>query len=164
MRRALALVSLVALSVGATTAQAQAKANFAGTWTVVADPAAPAPAPGRGGGGMLGQGATITQDAKAITITRTGPNGEIKSSYNIDGSESKNTVMGRGGAATEQTSLGKWDGNKFVITTSQSFNGNNFTTTTSMWLDANGNLVVEREQPGREGGAPTKTTQTYKKG
>src|SRR3954466_910079 len=150
MRRAFALTTALALTFGASTLPAQAKANFAGTWSVVADPNAPAPQPGRGGGGMLGQGATITQDAKTLTITRTTPNGEIKSSYNLDGTESKNSAPGRGGQAMESTSLGKGDGSKFVITTSQSFNGNAFTSTTTMWLDANGNLIVESERPGRD--------------
>jgi hypothetical protein len=161
MRRALALTTLFALTIGAGSLSAQSK-NFAGTWTVVADPNAPAP--GRGGGGSpMGQGATVTQDAKTLTITRTTQNGEVKSVYNLDGSESKNTAAGRGGATMESTSLTKWDGNKLVITTSTSFNGNPITSTTTMWLDTAGNLIVESQRPGFNGGAATTTTMTYKK-
>jgi hypothetical protein len=96
-------MSSAALVFGATTVSAQAKPSFAGAWTVVVDPNA-APAPGRGGGrGGLGQAATIAQDAKTLTVTRTTQNGEVKTVYNLDGTDSKNT-MTFGGNAVEQTS------------------------------------------------------------
>ena len=162
MRRALALATLFALSFGATTLSAQAKPSFAGTWTMVVDPNAPAPQPGRGGGGGLGATSTIAQDAKTLTVTRTTQNGEIKSVYNLDGTESRNT-MTFGGNSVEQTSTTKWDGNKFIITTASNFNGNPSTSTMTLTLDTAGNLIVESTRPGRGGGAPTTTTTTYKK-
>ena len=162
MRKAAVLMGAVALVFGATNLSAQGK-NFAGTWTVVADPAAPAPTPGRGGGGRgLGQGGTITQDAKTVTVTRTTQNGEIKMVYNLDGSESKNTLT-MGGNAVEQTAKTKWDGDKFVVTTTTNFNGNASESTMAMWLDASGQLVVESTGAGRGGGPPTTTKMTYKK-
>jgi hypothetical protein len=162
MRRALALTTLFAITVSATTAQAQAKPNFAGSWTMVVDPAAAPAQPGRGGGGGLGQAASIAQDAKTLTITRTTQAGEVKSVYNLDGSESKNTVS-FGGNAMETTSTTKWDGNKFVITTNSNFNGNASVSTLVLSIDAQGGLVVESTRPGRGGGAPTTTTTNYKK-
>jgi hypothetical protein len=171
MRR-LALVALAAtLFLGVSDLAAQAKANFAGTWTRVDDPAAAAAGAGarggRGGGGMFGLGmaATITQDAKTLTVTRTTQAGEVKTVYNLDGTESKNQMAGRGGAAaTEAVSKTKWDGNKLVITTSVNFGGNPIETSMSMSLDATGNLLVESTTPGRQGGGtPTTTKTTYKK-
>ncbi len=114
-------------------------------------------------GALLGQGATITQDAKTLTVTRTTQNGEVKSVYNLDGSESKNSAPGRGGAMMESTSLTKWDGNKLVITTSTSFNGNPITSTTTLWLDTSGNPPRGDAASNFNGGAATTTTMTYKK-
>jgi len=161
MRKAAVFMGAIALIMGATTASAQGK-NFAGTWTVVADPAAPAPAPGRGGGRGLGQGATIAQDAKTLTVTRTTQNGEIKQVYNLDGSDSKNTLT-MGGNSVEQVSKAKWDGDKLVITTTMNFNGNASESTMVLQLDASGQLVVESTGAGRGGGPPTTTKMTYKK-
>ena len=161
MRRNALILGALSLVVAATTAQAQDKPNFAGSWTIVADPNA-APMGGRGGGGGLGQAATIAQDAKTLTITRTTQNGEIKLVYNLDGSESKNTVMGRGGQ-TEQVSKATWDGNKLVITTNLQMGDQAVTRTQTFALDASGQLTVTTSGPGR-GGEVMTTTQTYKKG
>ena len=163
MRTAAVLMSAAALVLGASNVSAQAKPSFAGTWTAIVDPNAPAPTPGRGGGrGGLGQGATIAQDANTITITRTTQNGEIKTVYNLDGSESKNT-MTFGGNSVEQVSKAKWDGDKLIVTTTSQFNGNPIEMTVVMALDAAGNLNVESTGPGRGGGPPTTTKMSYKK-
>src|SRR3954467_10984030 len=161
MKLAAALLSVAALTMTAPSASAQAKPNFAAKWTMVADPNA-APTGGRGMRG-LGQEATITQDAGTLTIARTGPNGEVKSVYNLDGTDSKNT-MTFGGNSVDQVSKTKWDGDKLVITTTSNFNGNAFETTMALSLDAAGDLVVDSTSPGRGGGAPTTTKMAYKKG
>ncbi len=109
---------------------------------------------GRGGGG--GGDITITQDAKTLVISRMVQEAEIKTTYNLDGSPSKNTGMGRGGApGAEMTSTAKWDGAKLVITQE-----NGPTITYSMdgaWL------VVATTRPARDGGPATTTTVYYKK-
>jgi len=161
MRRNALILGALSLVFAATTAKAQDKPNFAGSWALVVDPNAPAP--GRGGGGGLGQAATITQDAKTLTITRTTQNGEIKIVYNLDGSESKNMMMGRGGQ-TEQISKAAWEGNTLVVTTNYTMGEAAVTRTQKFSLDASGQLVVATTAPGRGGGEPTTTTQTYKKG
>ena len=161
MRRNALIVGALSLVFAASVAQAQDKPNFSGSWTLVVDPNAPAP--GRGGGGGLGQAATLTQDAKTLTITRTTQAGEVKLVYNLDGSDSKNMVMGRGGQ-TEQVSKAAWDGSKLVITTTFMMGENSATRTQNFSLDASGQLVVSTTSPGRGGGEPTTTTQTYKKG
>ena len=42
---------------------------------------------------------------------------KITLTYKLDGTESKNTMMGRGGTPMESVSTAKWDGSKLVITT-----------------------------------------------
>jgi hypothetical protein len=161
MRRTAALFA-AGLMLGATNLLAQA-ANLAGHWVMVVDPNAPPPT-GRGGGrGGLGQEVTIAQDAKTLTITRTTQAGEMKSVYNLDGSDSKN-MMTMGGNSVEQVSQAKWVGSKLVIHTSMTFNGAPRETSMSLSMDQAGNLVVESTNPGRGGGSPVTTTTTYKKG
>ena len=163
MRRNALILGALSLVFAATTAQAQDKPNFSGSWTLVVDPNAPAPTGRGGGGGGLGQAATITQDAKTLTITRTTQNGEIKVVYNLDGSESKNMMMGRGGQ-TEQISKATWEGNTLVVTTNYTVGENAVTRTEKFSLDASGQLVLATTAPGRGGGEPQTTTRTYKKG
>jgi len=164
MRRNALVVGALSLVFAASIAQAQDKPNFSGSWTVIADPnaAGGGGGGGRGGGGGLGQAATITQDAKTLTVTRTTQNGEVKLVYNLDGSDSKNMVQGRGGQ-TEQVSKATWDGNKLVISTTLTMGENTVTRTQTMTLDASGQLVVTVSGPGR-GGEVMTNTQTYKKG
>lgn len=163
MKRMTAMLSAAALVVLTAGLMAQAT-NFAGKWTRVEDPAAAA-APGGGGGGRGGRGGfgqevTITQDAKAITLEYMGGGqnpAPMKRVYNLDGSDSKNT-MTFGGNAIEQVSKATWEGGKLVVTTA----GQNGETKQTLSLTG-GNLVVEQTAPGRGGGAPTTTTVTYKK-
>jgi hypothetical protein len=155
MKRMTAMLSAAALVVLTAGLLAQAT-NFAGKWTRQEDAAgAAAPGGGRGGRGGFGQEVTITQDAKAITLEYMagGQNPTpMKRVYNLDGSDSKNT-MSFGGNSFEQVSKAKWDGAKLVITTA----GQNGETTQTLSLTG-GNLVVE--QTGGRGGP---TTVTYKK-
>jgi hypothetical protein len=164
MRRNALIVGALSLVFAASIAQAQDKPNFSGSWTLVVDPNAAGGGGGGGGrgGGGLGQAATLTQDAKTLTITRTTQNGEVKLVYNLDGSDSKNMVMGRGGQ-TEQVSKATWDGTKLVISTTLTMGENTVTRTQTMSLDASGQLVVTVSGPGR-GGEVMTNTQTYKKG
>jgi hypothetical protein len=89
--------------------------------------------------------------------------GEVRLVYNLDGSESRNTVQGRGGA-TEQVSRARFDGTKLVITTTVNAGGTPVETTMALSLNAQGQLVVENTGVGRGGGAPTTTTLNYTKG
>ena len=155
---------------------AQAKPDFSGKW--VMDPASapaapPAGAPagggggrggGRGGGGGAGFGQEFTakQDAKMLTIDRVQGDATVSAMYNLDGSESKNTVAGRGGQQ-EQVSKATWDGNKLVIVTTINAGGNNVEQRRVLSMEG-GNLVIEQTAPGRGGGEPTTTKIVYKKG
>src|SRR5215831_15103733 len=86
MTRPSALVAAVALTVASAVALAQDKPNFAGKWTIVGQPAEP----------MVAPQMTVTQDAKTLTITATTQMGEIKTPYNLDGTENKSPIQIQG--------------------------------------------------------------------
>jgi hypothetical protein len=128
----------------ATLAWAQ-KPDFSGTWTL--DPEASGMAAGGGGGGRggrggLGQGATVKQTADALTIERTMGGNTVTTTYKLDGSESKNTMMGRGGQQMESTSVAKWDGNKLVISTKMDMGGQMMESSQTWTVDGS-RLTVE---------------------
>ena len=165
MKRAVVVAVALGLIVGAVQTFAQAKPSFTGKWTVVPDPNAPAPAAGRGGGrggrgGGLGQEFLAAQTEKTLVVTTTGPNGEQKATYNLDGSESKNPIT-FGDNTIDRVSKVKWDGAKLVIATTTNSNGNANESTQTCSLDATGNLVVESTNNFQ--GTPTTTKATYKK-
>lgn len=159
MRRVATFLGTAAVVLMATSVYAQAP-NFSGTWTLDAEKTAaanPAPAGGGGGrGGGRGGAAPLVfkQDAKTLVITRTMGENQVVTTYNLDGSPSKNTTMGRGGE-TVVTATAKWDGAKLVVT-----NDSGQTITYSMdgaWL------VSTTVNPGRDGGAATTRINYYKK-
>ena len=161
MRRVATILGTAAVVMLATSVFAQTP-NFAGKWsrdTEKTAAMAPAGAPAGGGGGRGGGGGgaadiTITQDAKTLVITRMQGENEVKTTYNLDGSPSKNQAMGRGGQ-TEVTSTAKWDGAKLVIT---SDNGQSVTySMDGAWL------VQSSTRPGRDGGAAITTAVYWKK-
>jgi len=161
MRRALSVLVVLTLVAGAAAAAAQSKPNFAGKWTLVPDPNASAPTGrGRGMGGGLGQAFSAEQNDKTLTVISTGPQGETKAVYNLDGSESKNPLSFNGNSI-DRVSKTKWDGAKLVITTTINFGGNPAETTQSWMLDGSGNLVIETSS--NFTGTPTATKATYKK-
>ncbi|MEO7191024.1 MAG: hypothetical protein ABI051_08195 [Vicinamibacterales bacterium] len=149
---------------------AQAKPNFAGKWTMdapaagAAAPGAPAGGPGGGGGrgggrGGLGMEITIVQDATTLTINGMQGGAPTKMVYKLDGTESKNMAMGRGGEQTEQVAKAAWMGDKLVVTTTLATGVQKRTLSME-----GGKLAVETEQPGRDGGPGTPTKSTYTKG
>jgi hypothetical protein len=149
----LARVGVIAAAVlaVATLAWAQ-KPDFSGTWTL--DPAASeggaggAPGGGGGGGGRgggrggLGQGGTVKQTADALTVERTIGENKVTSTYKLDGSESKNTMMGRGGQSVESVSTAKFDGQALVITTKMDM-GNGPQESTQKWTVSGSTLTIE---------------------
>ena len=150
----LARVGVIAAAVlaVATLAWAQ-KTDFSGTWTLDAEasgaPAGGAPGGGGGGGGRgggrgggLGQGGSVKQTATELTVERTIGENKVTSTYKLDGSESKNSMMGRGGAAVESVSTAKWDGAALVITTKMDM-GNGPQESTQKWSLAGNVLTIE---------------------
>lgn len=135
----LARVGVIAAAIlgVATVAWAQ-KPDFSGTWTL--DPAS---APAAGGGGAVGNGpATVKQTADALTIERTMGGAEVTLTYKLDGSESRNMIMGRGGESVDSVSTAKWDGPKLTIVTKQEMGGQ-VTESTQVWTVEGSTLTVE---------------------
>jgi hypothetical protein len=155
----------------ATTTFAQAP-NLAGKWTREAAAADPAGGGGggrggRGGGGggvfNCGQSCEIVQTAKTLTIKRA-PNAEGVAPpdivLNLDGSPSKLTQPGRGGAEpTTYEAIAKVEGGKIIVTRQLQMQDQAVTITQTIALDG-GKLTVTSS--GRQGGTPT--TITYVKG
>ncbi len=73
---------------------------------------------------------------------RTGLIAKVTTTYKLDGTESKNTMMGRGGAQVESTSTAKWDASTLTITTKQDM-GNGPMESTQKWTLAGSTLTVE---------------------
>jgi hypothetical protein len=139
MRRVL-LTAMVAAVIIPFTARAQSKPDFSGTWTLDTAKSDPAPQ-GRGGGGMGAGSVTIKQTVTELAITSEGRQGPQTMTYKLDGSESSNEVMGRGGAQTVK-SKAKWDGASLVVETTRDFNGMSITTKEVRRLDGK-DLIVE---------------------
>jgi hypothetical protein len=171
MRRQLVTTAVAVVFAAAVSVLAQAKPDFSGKWVMDPATAPAAPAGGGGGGGGRGGGGggvgfgpefTAKQDAKVLTVTRTQGDQTVTATYNLDGSESKNMVAGRGGQQ-EQVSKAVWDGAKLVITTTVNFGGNAAEQKRVLSMEG-GNLAIEQTNPGRQGGAPTTAKVVYKKG
>ncbi len=147
MKRARIGIMAAAVFAVAAVAFAQAKPDFSGTWTI--DPeasgmAAGAPAGTGGGGGRGGGGPlTVKQTADTLTIERTMGENKVVTTYKLDGTESKNTMPGRGGGApTESVSVAKFDGGKLIINTKRDMGGQ-MVETTETWSVAGPVLTIE---------------------
>jgi hypothetical protein len=150
----LARVGIVAVAVLALSSAAFAqKPDFSGMWT---PDAAAAPPAGGGGRGMMGP-ITVKQTADTLTVERMAGENKITAVYKLDGTESENKQMGRGGEMVTK-STAKWDGSKLVISTTSTGREGAPVTRTQTWSLEGGNLVIER--PGQDG-AMQKTV--YKK-
>jgi hypothetical protein len=160
MHRKLALTAVLAVAL-AVTGYAQ-KPDFSGVWTP--DAAAAAPAGGGGGGGGRGMAAgpmTVTQKGDTLTIERTMGDNKVSSTYKLDGTESVNKQMGRGGEI-ETKSTAKWDGSKLTIVTKTPAQDGTVREASQTWSLEGGNLVIDSTRPGRDG-SPMTTKTTYKK-
>ena len=161
MKRARVGIMAAAIFAVAAVAFAQAKPDFSGTWTL--DPEASGmPAGGGGGGrggGALGNGpATVKQTAATLTIERTMGENKVTLTYKLDGTESKNTMMGRGGTPTESVSVAKWDGGKLTITTKQDMGGQMVESTQNWSLSGNVLTVESTNARGTQKRVYKKTT------
>ena len=148
MKRMTAALTVAAAVVLSASLFAQAKPNFSGKWALDQEKtmaANPAPAGGGGGGARMGGGGggmavpvTITMDAATFKMERAMQDNVMTTTYKLDGSESKNMAMGRGGQS-EQVSHAKIDGDKLVVTTTTA-NGDQVT----KWYMDGAWLVSER--------------------
>jgi hypothetical protein len=164
MKRVLSLALAAALVVPFM-AQAQAKPNFSGTWTLDQAKSDPPPQRGGGGGGGGGRGGggggggrggggpiTIVQSAADIKI------GEA--TYKLDGSESVNQMQGRGGPQ-EVKSKARWEGNTIVIESTRDMGGMSITTKEVRSLSADGKeMTVQTTNQTPQGEMTRKTVFT----
>jgi hypothetical protein len=157
MRRALVLALATAVILPFA-ARAQSKADFSGTWTL--DTAKSDPPPQGRGGGMGGGPLTFKQTGNELAITSEGRQGPQTMTYKLDGTESTNQVMGRGGAQSVK-STAKWDGSSLVIETTREFNGMAITTKEVRRLDNGGKeMIVESTTQTPNGEQKRKTVYT----
>jgi hypothetical protein len=154
------LLALIGAIVLPFPARAQGKADFSGTWTLDTAKSDPAPQ-GRGGGGGGGAATlTIKQTGTELSIMSEGRQGPQTLTYKLDGSESTNQMMGRGGA-TAVKSTAKWDGASLVIETTRDFNGTPIITKEVRRLDNGGtDMIVETTAQTPNGEQKRKTVYT----
>ena len=67
---------------------------------------------------------------------------KVVMTYKLDGTESKNTMMGRGGTPVESVSTAKFDGPKLTVTTKQDMGGG-MMESTSVWTVSGSTLTIE---------------------
>jgi hypothetical protein len=131
-----ARVGIIAAAVLAVASLSYAqKPDFSGTWAL--DEAASGGG-GGGRGGGLGMGGTVKQTADTLTVERMMGDNKVTQTYKLDGSESKNTMMGRGGQSMEAVSTVKFDGDKMTITSKMGENES-----TQVWSLAGNALTIE---------------------
>ncbi len=136
MKRVLLLATIAAVILPFV-GHAQSKPDFSGTWTLDTAKSDPAPQ-GRGGGGGGGAATlTIKQTGTELSVMSEGRQGPQTLTYKLDGSESTNQMMGRGGA-TPVKSTAKWDGSSLVIETTRDIQGMSITTKEVRKLDNGG--------------------------
>jgi hypothetical protein len=155
--RQLAL-AIGALGIGLSVA-AQSKPNFAGVWVSVPDPASPAPE----------TELVIRQTDGELVMERQSSAGRYKLTYKLDGSETTNTIPGRGGPAANATatSVAAWDGTKLVIKTNIPRGAPPQVRTIRyrqvLSLEANGRLVIEQSATLDDGAPPETNRIVYRR-
>ena len=154
MNRAFVRIAAVwALFAGAAVV-AQEKPNFAGTWKLASEAGDPFTAPQM----------VVVQNAKTLTVTSTSQMGEIKTTYNLDGTEAR-SPLDLNGTTIDRVTRAAWSGSKLVLTAISEFNGQTFEVKSTWTLNGDGTLLSETTRPDFQGGgAPTTTKATYKKG
>jgi hypothetical protein len=127
---------IVAAILALTAVASAQRPDFSGTWTL--DPAASPAAGDADGDGTL----RIKQTADALTIER--PMGErhVTLTCKLDGTESRNMLIGRGGQPADSISTATWDGPKLTIATKQEMDGQ-VTESTEVLALAGDTLTVE---------------------
>lgn len=115
--------------------------DFSGKWTLdvskLDGPMAQA--------GITSATMTITQDTKVMkqdqSMSSSMGSNSMTVSYNLDGSESKNTVS-QGSMSLDMTSKTSWDGSTLVISTKSEIQGNPYERTDRYSLDSTGKVMT----------------------
>jgi hypothetical protein len=154
--------NVLSAQVASSTAPA-AKPNFAGTWTLIPDTAAAAQFSTRVSAlAGLGSEVTIAQNEKTMTVSRPTDAGVLSSVFNLDGSESRNTLAVGPGTDIPLTARSRWEGEKLLTNMTAVFGDQQFELTMNLSLTPANVLVVEMTTPPM-GGAPSAFTMRYRK-
>lgn len=152
MTRARSWIAIYAVLFGVIAA-AQGKASFTGTWKIGAP----------NGDAFAASSMTVAQTDKTLTVTSTSQMGEIKTIYNLDGTEAQ-SPLDFNGNTIDRTTKAAWDGDTLVLTTTVNFNGTAIQEVRKWSLDAAGTLTEETTRPDFQGGgSPVTSKATYKK-
>jgi len=152
MKRAV-LALVVALALTPVILTAQEKPSFAGTWKLVGEASDPFTAPQM----------TVVQDAKTMTVMASTQMGEIKTNYNLDGTQARSPLEFNG-QSFDRVTKAAWDAGKLKLTVTSEIQGQTFETKSTWTLNSDGTLLVETTRPDFQGGgAPVTSKATYKK-
>jgi hypothetical protein len=157
----------------ASTLSAQAKPDFSGKWTREAPAGGAAAGGGGGGGGGRGGGGggqgggggfncgmtfEIKVSGNNLTISRMQGDQAVTTTLDMNGTSTYKVSMR--GTEVEIKTVGKWEGNKLVFSTTRDMQGTAITSTQTVSIEGGKLTVVSNS--GREGATPT--TATYTKG
>jgi hypothetical protein len=91
----------------------------------------------------LGSGpATVRQTADVLTIERMMGDAKATLTYKLDGSESRNMMVGPAGQPADSMSTARWDGARLTIVTKQEMDGQ-IVQSTDVWSLEGSALAVE---------------------
>jgi hypothetical protein len=153
MKRSISTL-VVALALASAVVSAQ-KPSFVGTWKISAD-APPDP--------FTPPQIVVAQDATTMTVTTSTQMGDFKTTYKLDGTESRSPIDFNGTTVDRLTKM-SWEGSKLVMDVKSEVQGQSFDTKAVWSLAPDGTLLVEVTRPDFQGGGgPVTTKLTYKKG
>jgi len=150
MGRALCTLTLCGILLASSDGLAQ-RQDLSGTWTLASEKKQGDPsdrAPGVGGFHCATE-CTISQTDQQLTVTRKQGNGSASLVFKLDGSDSKNAVVGRTGV-TEIVSKAKSEGSHLVVSTTVKYPSVPPLTSTQRVSVSGGEMTVEVvTEPGR---------------
>ena len=105
----------------------------------------------------------VVQDAKILTITSNTQMGDIKTNYNLDGTQAR-SPLDFNGQSFDRVTKAAWDAGKLKLTITWEVQGQTFEMKNTLSLNSDGTLLFETTRPDFQGGgAPVTSKGTYKK-
>jgi hypothetical protein len=153
MTRTLSIV-LACITLVVAPAAAQEKPDFTGTWKLAGQP------PDE----FTPTQIVVGRDATMLTIATTGPMGEFKTTYKLDGTPGSSPLDFQGNVI-DRTTQATWNENKLTLTAKSDMNGQTIEFRSVVSAGPDGTMIVETTFPDFQGGgAPITRKATYKKG
>ncbi len=152
MKRILSTV-LACMTLVAATAAAQDKPDFTGTWKLVGDAADM----------FTASQIVVAKDATLLSVTTTGQMGDFKTTYKLDGTESRSPLDFQGTTIDRMTKA-TWNGAKLTLSAVSDMGGQTIEIKSVVSAGADGTMIVETTFPDFQGGGgPITSKATYKK-